>query len=426
MVLARWQSTIVDTAGNIQPGASVRVEAELPGSPLASLYSDRAGTVAIGNPTTADSAGYVGFHLVGGAYKITATLAGFSQTFRYVAIGRAQESDALSTGVRYRFDSSVVDADPGAGLFRFNNATLASVTSLFIDLLSDDAVDLTAVLDSWDDGGASTNRGTITVEQSGTGAFFIATVTGSVAAPAGYRKVVVTPIATSGTFAVGQITSLQFTRSGIDATGDVNGPASATADDIATYNGTTGKLIKDSGKTITTVGAGKQTIWVPAAAMVPTSGAAGPTLQTIAINQLTVSHLLFDPTGFESAHFQIPMPKSWNVGQFSFQAVWSHAATTVNFGVMWQLTAVSLSDTDSITTAISDGASQVDTGGTTDALYISPESSPFSLSSPAGAANDIQFFRAGRLAADAADTLAIDARLLGFKIFYTTNANTDN
>lgn len=34
------------------------------------------------------------------------------------------------------------------------------------------------------------------------------------------------------------------------ATGDVVGPASATADRIATYDGTTGKLIKDGGKTI--------------------------------------------------------------------------------------------------------------------------------------------------------------------------------
>lgn len=423
MVLARWQSTIVDTAGNVQPGASVRVEAELPGSPLASLYSDRAGTVAIGNPITAGTDGSVGFHVIGGAYKITATLGAFSQTFRYVAVGRAAESDALSTGLRYRFDSSVVDADPGAGLVRFNNATLASVTSLFVDLLSDDAVDLTAVLDSWDDGGASANRGVLTVEQSGTGAFFIATVTGSIAAPAGYRKVVVTPIATAGTFAAGQITSLQFTRSGIDTSGDVVGPASAVTGDIATYNGTTGKLIQDGGKTITTVAAGKQSIWVPASAMIlPGGGAAAAVLTT---NQLTSQIIAFDPTSFEAAFFSIKMPKSWDVGTITFRAVWSHAATVTNFGVMWQLTGVPLSDGDLLTTVITDSASQVDTGGVTDTIYISPESGALTMGTPARAAEDLVTFRAGRLATDGADTLAIDARLHGFMLFYTTNANTD-
>ncbi len=41
-----------------------------------------------------------------------------------------------------------------------------------------------------------------------------------------------------------------FTVPAGTSTGDVVGPASAVADDIATYNGTTGKLIKDGGKKI--------------------------------------------------------------------------------------------------------------------------------------------------------------------------------
>ena len=53
-----------------------------------------------------------------------------------------------------------------------------------------------------------------------------------------------------------------------DGVGDVVGPASATDAAIALFDTTTGKLLKDSGKTTANIGAGKQTIWVPASAMV--------------------------------------------------------------------------------------------------------------------------------------------------------------
>lgn len=93
MALARYQFTVVDDAGNVQDGASVTVRAETVGNPLANLFSDRAGVVSIGNPVTADSEGYVGFHVVGGAYMITATKGSFTRTWRYVAIGLMAETD---------------------------------------------------------------------------------------------------------------------------------------------------------------------------------------------------------------------------------------------------------------------------------------------------------------------------------------------
>lgn len=98
MTLARYQFTVVDDAGNVQDGASVTVRAETVGNPLASLFSDRAGVVATGNPVTADSEGYVGFHVAGGAYMITATKGSFTRTWRYVAIGLMAETDGGSDG----------------------------------------------------------------------------------------------------------------------------------------------------------------------------------------------------------------------------------------------------------------------------------------------------------------------------------------
>lgn len=92
-MLARWQATITDESGNIVPGASVEVRREIPGAPLASLYSDRDGTILIGNPVAADDEGFISFHVIGGSYKIRAYLGAFERIWRYVGIGTNSEQD---------------------------------------------------------------------------------------------------------------------------------------------------------------------------------------------------------------------------------------------------------------------------------------------------------------------------------------------
>jgi hypothetical protein len=92
MALARWQRTITTNAGLIVPGASIEVRRESDNG-LASLFSDRAGTAAILNPFVADSEGFAAFHVVGSAYKITATLGSLVRTWRYVGVGLASEFD---------------------------------------------------------------------------------------------------------------------------------------------------------------------------------------------------------------------------------------------------------------------------------------------------------------------------------------------
>lgn len=90
---ARWQATIVDSAGNVVPAASVEVREEEPGAALISLYSDREGLTPIGNPVTADSSGFIAFYAAGGNYRIDATLGAFTRTWRDVALGTAAEKD---------------------------------------------------------------------------------------------------------------------------------------------------------------------------------------------------------------------------------------------------------------------------------------------------------------------------------------------
>lgn len=93
-MVARWQRTIVDDAGNVLPGATITVRRETGGAPLASLFSDRDGTVPITNPFDADGDGFAFFYAEGGPLRIDVVSGGFSQTLRYVPLGTAAEFDA--------------------------------------------------------------------------------------------------------------------------------------------------------------------------------------------------------------------------------------------------------------------------------------------------------------------------------------------
>jgi hypothetical protein len=101
MSLARYNGEVQDTAGNGVSSAHIEVRAETVGQPLAALYSDRAGTIAIGNPFDAGTDGSFGFHVAGGAYKIRAYTGPsgaptFEKILRYQAVGLNAESDSVT------------------------------------------------------------------------------------------------------------------------------------------------------------------------------------------------------------------------------------------------------------------------------------------------------------------------------------------
>ncbi len=96
MGLPRYNRFIQDGAGNIVPGASVKVRLEVPGKPLVQLYSDPAGDDAIGNPILSNANGYVGFHVqVAGEYEIEITSGGETATIPFEQIGPASVQNAL-------------------------------------------------------------------------------------------------------------------------------------------------------------------------------------------------------------------------------------------------------------------------------------------------------------------------------------------
>lgn len=171
---------------------------------------------------------------------------------------------------------------------------------------------------------------------------------------------------------------------------------------------------------------GQQTIWIPAGAMTArtTNGAESGSVETTT-NKVMLQSLDFDTSTDEFAQFAIQMPKGWDEGTLVAQCVWSHPSTATNFGVVFFLQAVAFANGDAGDTAFGTAQSMTDTGGTTDDIYISPESSAITVAgSPA--AEEYVIFQIYRDVSDASDDLAVDARLHGVKIHYTIDTGNDS
>jgi len=177
--------------------------------------------------------------------------------------------------------------------------------------------------------------------------------------------------------------------------------------------------------TLTARGQGRETIFIPAAAMISrtTNGAAAGTAE-MTTNKNMFKTLDFDTSTQEFAQFEVWFPKSWNLGTVTFQPQWSHASTTTNFGVVWGLAGVARSDDDAGDVAFGTAQTSTDTGGTTNDIYLGPESSAITIAGTPAAGDTVQF-QINRTVADGSDTLGIDARLHGIRLFFTTNAATD-
>lgn len=133
----------------------------------------------------------------------------------------------------YSFATSVVDADPGAGIFRLNNAFPSSASAMYIDNVNAEGATSAIIIDLWDDS-TTTNKGLLTIRSKQDSTIrHTWQVTGTVVDGTGYRKVTIAYVAGSGTFTAGMACYIMFNRYG-DA-----GPAGAgTGDVLAANNGT--------------------------------------------------------------------------------------------------------------------------------------------------------------------------------------------
>jgi len=170
--------------------------------------------------------------------------------------------------------------------------------------------------------------------------------------------------------------------------------------------------------------AGKETIYVPASAMYPNTTNGCSTLTQVELsNGPEIKVLDFDPSSDENAQFTVAFPKSWNEGTITFQAFFTVTGTNTGT-VAWGLSGVAIADDGSCNTAF--GTNVVATAkahsGTSNDLNVTAESGAVTIAgSPS--TDEFVFFQVMRDVSE--DDQSGDARLLGIKIFFTTDAKND-
>ena len=202
-----------------------------------------------------------------------------------------------------------------------------------------------------------------------------------------------------------------------------------TANDFSVLSGST--LNIDSGGTLACAGTlstgfvGKQSMWIPASSMYPnsTDGCADLT-QVELSNGPEIKVLDFDPSSDEHAQFTVAFPKEWNEGTVTFQAFFTVTGTNTGT-VAWGLSGVAFADNGDQNTAF--GTNVVATAkahsGTSNDLDVSAESGAVTIAgSPS--TDELVYFQIMRDVS--ADNQSGDARLLGIKLFFTTDALTSD
>lgn len=148
---------------------------------------------------------------------VRVTSAGVSTFFRMTLQNFL--ASVASTGAGYafvwNFSTDTTDADPGAGIIRFNQAVQNTATQFFTDLLDSAGNDLTVLLDSLDDS-TNTVKGNWSLVKVGDQTKRLAGTLSAVTAPAGYRKltIAVTVSTSASPFANGEALLFTFARSG--------------------------------------------------------------------------------------------------------------------------------------------------------------------------------------------------------------------
>jgi hypothetical protein len=214
------------------------------------------------------------------------------------------------------------------------------------------------------------------------------------------------------------------TNSGTNS-GNITITDAANGDITISPNGTgVAKAVDGGDNTAAIKIAGKETIWVPSVAMYPNStNGCADIEQTELSNGPEIKTLDFDKDSDEFAQFAVAFPKSWNEGTVTFQAFFT--ADTTNTGTTaWGLSGVAISDDDSCNTAF--GTQVVATAkamsGTANDLAVANESGAVTIAGTPAAGDEV-FFQISRDVS--ADDLTADAKLLGIKLFFTTDAAND-
>jgi hypothetical protein len=195
----------------------------------------------------------------------------------------------------------------------------------------------------------------------------------------------------------------------------ISGDSSGNVTVAGTLTSTTGLV-----KTV-----GLETMWVPASAMYAstTNGADAEQIETTA-ERPDMKVFDFDASTRQMTQFSVAFPKSWTEGTITYQCFWTPSTTNTG-NCLFRLSGVSVGDGDTIDVAFGTEVEITDAGiGTVEDQQVSAVSSAVTIAgSPA--VDQQTYFQLFRDANAGGDTFSADARVLGLKIFFTTDAAND-
>jgi len=171
--------------------------------------------------------------------------------------------------------------------------------------------------------------------------------------------------------------------------------------------------------------AGLETMWVPSSAMygATTNPADAQQVETTATRP-DMKVLDFDASTDEFAQFSVAFPKSWNEGTVTYQVYWTPSSTNTG-DCIFGLQGVAIGDDDTIDVVYGTAIDITDAGiGTVEDQQVSAVSTAITIAGTP-AVDQQTYFQLYRDADAGGDTFTGDARVLGIKIFFTTDAAND-
>ena len=171
--------------------------------------------------------------------------------------------------------------------------------------------------------------------------------------------------------------------------------------------------------------AGKESIWVPAGAMYPSTTNPCSDLTQVETTALRpdLKVLDFAAAADDFAQFTIAFPKSWNEGTITYQPFWTVTGTNTG-NVVWQLGGIAVTSDATINTAFGTliATTALAHSGTSNDLMVSAESGAVTVAgSPS--TDDVCFFQINLDTSASAQSGVV--RLIGVKVFFTTDAGND-